>query len=197
MGFTVHNTIFIVGRSEIVAQANLPLISELFTTIGINNIRPDFDPTYTMFVDKGLDVVKNITENNLKTTILTTFSNVKNYTFTTPTKVFDIVFAGSDVTTPYTGKYLHYSGFTHDIAVSFAIKKRFQNVILLGAADFTQRHYDNNTKFKCSDSLKGQSINFLENVCAKHCNLYTVNPASALHIPRITLDDIIQEIYGG
>ena len=99
---------------------------------------------------------------------------------------------GFSCTAPYTDTQLHYCGFTHDLAVSFAIQQGFKRVILLGAADFTERHYDSSLKFTYSGNLKAQSVHFLENVCTQHCELLTINPNSVLNIPRITEREIFE-----
>lgn len=187
----VRETIIIIGRSEIVKEvANLDAISELFITLAINNTNPQIRPTYTMFLDKCPQVVRNIQDNDIDTTVLTSLSNTSTIPSELKLVAFQVKPVGFNCTEPYADMQLHYCGFTHDLAVSFAIQQGFKRVILLGAADFTERHYDNDTKFKYSENLKYQSIHFLEDVCAKHCELLTMNPNSVLDIPRITEREI-------
>lgn len=188
----VRDTIVIIGRSEIVREvANLSTISELFITLAINNTNPSIHPTYTMFVDKNMNVVKNIVDNKIDTTVLTTLDNINSVPLSVKSIAFRIKPVGFNCTEPYTNTDLHYCGFTHDLAISFAIQQGFKRVILLGAADFTETHYDNDTKFKYSNNLKRQSINFIENVCTQHCEIYAMNPSSVLNVQRITGREIL------
>ena len=191
MNSFVRDSIIIIGRSEIVKEvANLNAISELFTTLAINNLNPNLHPTYTMFLDKNVQVLENIRENKISTTVLTSVDNVNLLTEGMRSKVFSVKPVGFNCTTPYTGAQLHYCGFTHDLAVSFAIQQGFKNVILLGAADFTKSHYDNTWDFTYSENLKRQSVYFLSAVCTKYCNLFTMNPNSVLNVLRITEREI-------
>ena len=189
----VRETIIVIGRSEIVREvANPNTISELFITLAINNTNPKIRPTYTMFLDQCPRVVRNIQDNGVDTTILTSLENAVTLPPELKSVAFQVKPVGFSCTTPYTDAQLHYCGFTHDLAVSFAIQQGFKRVILLGAADFTERHYDNNAKFKYSENLKQQSIHFLEEVCTKYCELLTMNPKSVLNVSRITEREILE-----
>lgn len=193
--FSKNNTIIIVGRSEIVGAKYKYLLyfNELYPTIGINNINPEFQPTYTMFVDTKMGPIYNIINNNIDTTILTGLHNLNKIPTGIKTQWFKHVVIGSACTKPFDGDTLYFSGFTHDVAISYAIQQRYKNVILFGAADFTDIHYDNKTKFNRGEGISRQSINFIENVCSKFCNLYTINPNSRLNIGRISIERLLNE----
>ena len=191
----VKETIIIMGRSEIVKEVvNLDAISELFITLAINNTNPQIRPTYTMFLDRCPLVIKNIRDNKIDTTILTSLDNASLLPPELKSIAFQVKPVGFSCTAPYTDTQLHYCGFTHDLAVSFAIQQGFKRVILLGAADFTERHYDSSLKFTYSENLKAQSVHFLENVCTQYCELLTINPNSVLNIPRITEREIFEYV---
>ena len=188
--------LFIIGRSEIVNNSLLTKISELFYTLGINNTNPTFCPTYTMSVDYALNAINNIVINKLDTTLLISWNNIELLRDDIKYKIFEYKTVGSECKTPYTHNILHYCGFTHDVAVSFGIQQGFKNIVLVGAADFTNIHYDNSKPFIYSKRLMEQSKYFLEKVCTQYCNLYTFNPESKLNIPRITLEEVISKVYG-
>ena len=187
--------ILVIGRSEIINDKLLSDISELFITIGINNMNEKFHPTYTISVDLPNKVVDNIGTFKIPTILLASVYNLKRIPDYIKTEVYQYEAISNICDTPYTGDVLHYCGFTHDVAVSYCIQQGYKNVVLVGAADFTQKHYDNNQVFLRSQRLQENSRRFLEEVCTKYCNLYTVNPASILKIPRITIDELIKRAY--
>ena len=87
---------------------------------------------------------------------------------------------------------LAWCGFTHDYALSYLITKGFDDIILLGAADFTSgAHYSNPYDLKCSDKLKLKSKKFIEEVCCKRASIRTCNPDSILEVPRISIDNLL------
>lgn len=87
---------------------------------------------------------------------------------------------------------LAWCGFTHDYALSYLINKEYDDIILIGTADFTSgAHYSNPYTLVCSDKLKLRSKKFIEEVCCKRANIQTCNPNSILSIPRISIDSLL------
>ena len=87
---------------------------------------------------------------------------------------------------------LAWCGFTHDYALSYLIIKGYDDIILLGTADFTPGpHYSNPYDLKCSDKLKLKSKKFIEEICCRKANIRTCNDASILEIPRISIDELL------
>lgn len=87
---------------------------------------------------------------------------------------------------------LAWCGFTHDYALSYLISKGYEDIVLLGTADFTSgSHYSNPYDLRCSERLKFKSKRFIEEVCCKRANIRTCNPKSILEIPRISIDELL------
>ena len=188
------NTILILGRSELVGNISSSLLyfNELYPIIAINNINPNINPTYTIFVDKSQHVVNNIIRNHINTIILTPLYNSGIIPNDISVKYFTYKPITMNCKEPYNKNTLYYSGFTHDVAISYAIQQGYKNIILVGTADFTNVHYDNNTKFNYSEDYKNCSINFIEDVCSKWANIYTMNKNSLLNVQRITPNELIE-----
>jgi hypothetical protein len=95
----------------------------------------------------------------------------------------------------YNGR-LAWCGFTHDYLLSYCIMKGYENIVLIGAADFTgNKHYLTDEDFKYSERLKNNSKKFIEEVCTKKANIYTCNPNSLLEIPRISIDELLSKSF--
>ena len=87
---------------------------------------------------------------------------------------------------------LAWCGFTHDYALSYLISKGYDDIILIGTADFTSgAHFSNPYDLKCSDKLKLKSKKFIEEICCKRATIWTCNPNSILEIPRISIDELL------
>ena len=87
---------------------------------------------------------------------------------------------------------LAWCGFTHDFALSYIINKGYDDIILLGTADFTAGpHFSNPYDLRCSERLKLKSKRFIEEVCSKRAVIRTCNPKSILDIPRISIDELL------
>lgn len=87
---------------------------------------------------------------------------------------------------------LAWCGFTHDYALSYLISEGYNNIILLGAADFSSNmHYSNPYELKCSEKLKAKSKKFIEEICCKKVTILTCNSNSYLNIPRINIDELL------
>lgn len=88
---------------------------------------------------------------------------------------------------------LAWCGFTHDYALSYLILKGYDDIVLLGAADFTSGpHYSNPYELKCSEKLKHKSKRFIEEICSKRALIRTCNTKSFLDVPRISIDELLK-----
>ena len=88
---------------------------------------------------------------------------------------------------------LAWCGFTHDFALSYLITKGYDDIILIGAADFVSGpHYSNPHDLKCSERLKLRSKRFIEEICSKRALIRTCNSKSILNVPRIDIDDLLR-----
>lgn len=88
---------------------------------------------------------------------------------------------------------LAWCGFTHDYALSYLITKGFNDIVLIGTADFSNgNHYSVPYPLNCSDKLKAQSKRFIEEVCSKRALIRTCNPNSYLEVPRISINELLQ-----
>ena len=87
---------------------------------------------------------------------------------------------------------LAWCGFTHDFALSYLVSEGYDDIILLGTADFTAGpHYSNPYDLRCSERLKLKSKKFIEEICCKRATIRTCNPKSILNIPRIPIDELL------
>ena len=87
---------------------------------------------------------------------------------------------------------LAWCGFTHDYALSYLISKGYDDIILIGTADFTVGpHFSNPYDLRCSDKLKLKSKRFIEEVCRERATIRTCNPNSILEIPRISINELL------
>lgn len=93
----------------------------------------------------------------------------------------------------YVEDKLAWCGFTHDYALSYLITEGYNDIVLLGTADFiTGAHYSSLHNLKCSQKLINDSKNFIENVCRKRACIRTCNPNSSLNVPRISMDELLE-----
>ena len=91
------------------------------------------------------------------------------------------------------GEELAWCGFTHDYALSYLITKGYDDIVLIGTADFVSGpHYSNPYDLKCSEKLKKESKKFIENICSKRALIRTCNPNSILDIPRISIRELLK-----
>ena len=88
---------------------------------------------------------------------------------------------------------LAWCGFTHDYALSYLITKGYNDIVLIGVADFIPGpHYSNPYDLICSEKLKERSKIFIEEICSKRALIRTCNPKSFLNIPRIDIEKLLE-----
>ena len=133
--FTKENTVILIGKSPILN--NKDIVNKIqeckirFHSIGINHAAVLFNTEYFAFVDHNLKYhFENIHPN---TKIITSDRNI---TDKFKGDFYELYFAKDDDPPFQQNKYA-YRGFTHDICLSWACMKGFENVILFGVADFS------------------------------------------------------------
>ena len=88
---------------------------------------------------------------------------------------------------------LAWCGFTHDYALSYLITKGYDDIILIGTADFVEgNHFSVPHPLVCSDKLKESSKKFIKEICSKRALIRTCNPNSSLDIPRVSIDELLE-----
>lgn len=185
-----QKTVFIIGDSPFLGEVEnfIHYIIEKYPSIGINNAVTRYNVSTHIFQDKQFVPLTNKYKNT-KTVAPAWYGDLVQkqecYKELLPSYTFkfgvdsedDIVKNGA----------LAWCGFTHDYAISYCIYKGYQNIILLGAADFVgHKHYLTEEEFNYSEKLKVNSKKFIETICSKRANIYTCNPDSILEIPRAT-----------
>ena len=91
------------------------------------------------------------------------------------------------------GDKLAWCGFTHDYALSYLITKGVKEVILLGAADFTDGcHYSNDREFVCSKTLQQKSIDFIRDCYNTYLTIRTCNPNSKAGVPYVPIEELLK-----
>lgn len=187
------NTILIIGDSPFLGEVEnlIHYAVEKYPSIGINNAVKKYKVQAHIFQDEKFVGLTNQYQ-KVKTIAPAWYGDmiqkknkdlVGSYPFRFKENTEDEIFFNNR---------LAWCGFTHDYAVSYCIKNGYENIVLIGAADFTgNKHYLTNEEFKYAEKLKMQSKKFIEEICTKKANIYTCNPDSILEIPRITLDTLL------
>ena len=190
----MKNTVIIVGDSPFLAniESQIHYLLELYPSIGINNAIRKYNIRSHIFQDiKFIFLTNKYPE--VKTISLYLYGDsiekknkelFDSYTFNfrKDTEV-DIIKKSR----------LAWCGFTHDYAISYCILKGYENIVLAGTADFEgSSHYLTDEKFNPSKRLIEKSKKFIEEVCSKRANIYTLNPKSSLKIPRISIETLLK-----
>ena len=166
-------------------------VLERYYSVGINRIITKFKTSAHVFVDPAWIRMTN-EHPDLFTISLYQYGDLimKNckelydsYSFNFDTDTYEDLLKNNE---------LAWCGFTHDYALSYLIHKGYDDIILMGTADFISKtHYSNPYDLICSDKLKMKSKRFIEEVCCKKANIQTCNPKSILEIPRISIDELL------
>lgn len=186
-------TLIVLGDSPYLGeiQGNLRYLIDLYPSIGINVVIIKYPTKFHIFQDFRISYVANqypdiCSITTRATAPLITKENkeiIDSYPYSFEKNTSDDIIKD--------GK-LAWFGFTHDYAVSWGIWKGFKRIILVGAADFIKGpHHTLGGDFKFSQALADKSIKFISEVCSKKADIYTCNPASALRVPRIKLEDLL------
>ena len=188
-----EKTLIVLGDSPFLGtiQGKLQRVLEMYPSIGINVVIEKYKTKFHIFQDFRIapiadkhPEIPSITTNAAKKAMKKDNCELVDsfgFSFKKHTSN-DIIKDGK----------LAWCSFTHDYAVSWAIWKGYENVVLIGAADFVDGpHHTLGGAFRYSIPLSKESIQFLSEVCTKRINIYTCNPKSSLKVPRVTLDDLL------
>ena len=190
----MKKTILIIGDSPFLGEVEdqIHYAVERCSSIGINNAIRKYNVRVHAFQDaKFIKLTNNYQD--VETLTLYTYGDMiqkeKRHLYGSFTFNFNKNTA-SDI---YKDRKLAWCGFTHDYVISFCIMKGYENIILIGTADFTgNKHFLTEEEFKYSEKLKFQSKRFIEDVCTQRANIYTCNPDSILEVPRIEMSKLLE-----
>ena len=188
-----EKTLIIVGDSPFLGtiQGKLQQVLELYPSAGINATIVKHKTMFHVFQDYRMAPIANkfpditsVTTTKIKGLI--TKENceyIDSYPFSFDKNTYnDIIKNGR----------LAWCNFTHDYAVSWAIWKGYERVVLVGAADFVDGpHYTLGGAFRYSKPLSRESIKFLSEVCPHRIEVLTCNPKSSLKVPTVSVDDLL------
>ena len=191
---TPQNTVIVIGDSPFIGEVEnvLYYIVDRYPSIGINHVIKKFKVQTHVFQDMKFIPITN-SYPNIKTVSINQWGDAiqKENKELFPSFPFDFrIHTENDI---YRDGRLAWEGFTHDYAISYCIYKGYENIILVGAADFVEgSHHMTREIFKFSDSLREKSKKFIEEICTKRACVYKVNPKSILNIPAINLDELLK-----
>ena len=167
----MEEKVIVLGDSPFLKEVEekVNYVTEKYYTLGINRIINKFSTHCHIFVDQHLIPLTNERQ-DLKTVTLYSYGDLIQKR---SKEFYDTYPCGTGNVVEKDGK-LAWCGFTHDYALSYCIHKGAKEIILIGAADFSKGHYSVSNDFVYSDSLKKQSIRFIENVCSKYATIKTL-----------------------
>lgn len=185
--------VILLGDSPFIGEVEnkVQYVLERYYSFGINRIVTKFKTNAHVFVDPFLLKLTN-SRPDLFTLSLQRYGDL---VMKEAKELFDTYTYNFDLNTEkdlYKNEKLAWCGFTHDYALSYLITKGYEDIILLGAADFViGPHYSNPHDLQCSQKLKENSKKFIEEVCSKRAVIRTCNPCSYLNIPRICINELL------
>lgn len=189
----LESTVLIVGDSPFlgVIEDQLSYLIDKYPSIGINNIVKKYKISTHIFQDEKFvplsnmyPEVKRVTLYSYGDLVLPEKELFNSYTYNFKKNTAEEIFLDGN---------LAWCGFTHDYAISYAIIKGYKNIILVGAADFTQgKHYATDEDFKYSMKLKEASKKYIEEVASKKACIMTVNSDSILNIPYVRIEELLR-----
>ena len=172
-------------------QDKVQYVLDRYYSMGINRVITKFSTSSHVFVDSAWIRMTNEYP-NLFAVSLYMYGDliVKKCKELYDSYVFD--FSKNNCGDLLKNNNLAWCGFTHDYALSYLITKGYDDIILLGAADFTSgAHFSNPYELKCSEKLKLKSKKFIEDVCSKRALIRTCNSNSILSVPRISIEELL------
>ena len=166
-------------------------VLDRYYSIGINRIITKFTTSAHVFVDPAWIRMTN-ERPNLFTISLYQYGDLINKKCKELYDSYTFDFNKGTSKELLKNNALAWCGFTHDYALSYLISKGYDDIILIGTADFTSGlHYSNPYTLVCSDKLKLKSKKFIEEVCCQRANIVTCNSNSILDIPKISIDKLL------
>ena len=190
----MKNTVLIIGDSPFLGEVEgeLYYLLEKFPSVGINNTIRKYPISTHIFQDaKFIEVTNKYID--IKTVAPAWYGDIIQKENKELIGSYPFKFKENNENDIIKDGRLAWCGFTHDYAISYCIMKGYENIILIGAADFTKGdHFLTEEKFKYSEKLKFQSKKFIEDFCTKRAKIYTCNPESFLDIPRIETAKLLE-----
>lgn len=189
----MKKTVLILGDSPFLGTLDdkMRYLLNKYYSIGINNIITKYYTNEHIFVDKHFTALTN--QYIGKTVSLKSYDTLIHKDNKELYTIFSFDFNTQTIKDIYNGDNLAWRGFTHDFAISYAIKKGFKRIILIGAGDFTcGPHFSVPHAFKYSYTCRENSKKFIEEFASKAVTIETCNPKSYLKIPRVSIDDLLK-----
>lgn len=189
----MKGSVIILGDSPFLGeiQDKLRYALDRYHSIGINNVITKYYTNEHIFVDKPFIALTN---NFMGKTV-----TLKHYKSLIPKEnkelyeIFPLNLKEHTEKDIFTEDRVAWCGFTHDFAISYAIKKGFDKIILIGAADFVAGpHFSTPYTFKYSSTCRGKSKQFIENYASKLVDIVTCNPKSILNVSKVSIDDLLR-----
>lgn len=189
MLFSIQDTIVIIGDSPYLTEVEgvIHYIAQRYHSIGINRVVNKVRTEKQILTD--LPILKVANQHPYIPVI-----SLHKYGDLIKTEVKELynTFVYNKDNVIYNDNELAWCGFTHDYAISYSVMKGYKNIVLIGAADFTQGgHYSNTDIFKPSTDLVSMSKDYIENTCSKYANIYTCNVKSALNVKRLAINSLL------
>ena len=190
----MSKTILIIGDSPFLGEVegHIHYAIEKYPSMGINNAVRKYNVQTHIFQDfKFINLTNQYQE--VKTVTLYEYGDIIQKEKKELYNSYPFRFKENTVDDIFLNNRLAWCGFTHDYNISYCIMKGYENIILIGAADFIgNKHFITEEEFKYSEKLKFQSKKFIEEICMKRASIYTCNPASILDIPRIEISKLLE-----
>jgi len=189
----MEKTVLIIGDSPFLGEieGSLHYTIERYPSIGINNAVRKYAVSTHIFQDeKFVDLTNQYKD--IKTVAPSWYGDMIQKKNKELIGSYPFKFKENTADDIVKDGVLAWCGFTHDYAISYCIMKGYENVFLIGAADFTgNTHYLTEEEFKYSEKLKEQSKKFIEEICTQRINIFTCNPKSYLEVPRVSIDTLL------
>ena len=197
--FNYDDTLILFGRSPFINKIAdyIPELCKKYHTMGCNYFSNTFPMVeYVIFYD---DICPKVQENSIIITnilYLRKKSNCRELLENHEKKELFVFHKNSKSFAPDENT-LYFCIHTPSLALNWAYKKGFKNVILAGI-DLTlqNQHFD----YKMTPDQNGHTFNdssllnarkHLYNIAQKHLNIYQLNPDSDLEIPKLKIADLI------
>ena len=185
--------VILLGDSPFIAEVEgkIKYVLERYYSMGINRIITKLQTNAHVFVDPFILPLSN-QYSELFTLSLARYGDLITKQNKVLFNTFSFDFKKNSEKDLKKNNELAWCGFTHDFALSYLITEGYDDIVLIGAADFTSgAHYSNPYDLVCSEKLKEKSKKFIEEVCCKRAAIRTCNFNSYLDIPRISIDELL------
>lgn len=189
----MNHPILIIGDSPFLAtiESQIYYLLELYPSMGINNAIRKYNIQSHIFQDmKFIHLTNKYPE--IKTITLYSYGDMIEKNNKELIDSYSFNFKRNTEADIIKENKLAWCGFTHDYALSYCIYKGYTDAILAGTADFTgSQHYLTSEIFSPSSTLVELSKKFIQEICTKRINIYTLNPDSSLNVPKISIEELL------